>query len=50
VAGLGNGGQRLLVLPELDLTVSVTAGNYDDPDQGRAPQTVLEQVILPAMA
>jgi CubicO group peptidase (beta-lactamase class C family) len=48
-AGLGNGGQRLLVLPGLDLTVAVTAGNYDDPDQWRTPQTVLEQVILPAM-
>lgn len=49
VAGLGNGGQSLYVLPDLDLTVAVTAGNYDKPDASRIPQTVLEQVVLPAM-
>ncbi len=49
LAGMGNGGQRLFVLPDLDLTVAITAGNYDDPDQGRTPLTVLERVILPAL-
>ncbi len=49
VAGMGNGGQRLIALPELDLTVAVTAGNYDDPDQWRTPVTLLERVILPTM-
>jgi CubicO group peptidase (beta-lactamase class C family) len=48
-AGMGNGGQCLFVLPDLDLTVAVTAGNYDDPGQWRTPHTVLERVILPAM-
>jgi hypothetical protein len=47
VAGIGNGGQRLFALPDLDLTVAVTAGHYDDPDQWRTPQTVLGRVILP---
>lgn len=50
VAGMGNGGQRLFVLPDLGLTVAVTAGNYDDPDQWRTPLTVLERVILPVTA
>jgi CubicO group peptidase (beta-lactamase class C family) len=50
VAGMGNGGQRLYVLPDLDLTVAITAGNYDDPDQWQTPITVLARVILPAMA
>ena len=49
VAGMGNGGQRLFVLPDLDLTVAVTAGNYHDPDQWRTPQTVLERVIVPVV-
>ncbi len=48
VAGMGNGGQRLIVVPDLDLSVAITAGNYDDPDQWRTPATLLEQVVLPA--
>ncbi|MBO0867341.1 MAG: serine hydrolase [Micromonosporaceae bacterium] len=52
VAGMGNGGQRLFVVPELDLVVAITAGNYDDPSPNhwQAPTTIFEQVVLPAVA
>lgn len=49
VAAVGNGGQRLYVLPESALTVAVAAGGYDDPEHWRIPATLLEQVILPAL-
>ncbi|MDG4786949.1 serine hydrolase [Micromonospora sp. WMMD1102] len=50
LAAMGNGGQRLYVLPDLDLVVAVTAGGYNDPEQWRTPSTVLERVVLPAMS
>jgi CubicO group peptidase (beta-lactamase class C family) len=49
VAGMGNGGQRLIIVPDLGLVTAITAGNYDDPDQWRTPAALLEQVILPAV-
>jgi CubicO group peptidase (beta-lactamase class C family) len=46
IGGLGNGGQRLMLLPDLDLVVAITAGNYNSPDQGTLPTTLLNDVIL----
>ena len=49
ISAIGNGGQRLYLLPRLGLAVAMTAGNYDAPDQWRAPVTVLRDVLLPAL-
>lgn len=45
----GNGGQRLFVLPELDLVVAMTAGNYDNGNGSAVPKTLFEELILPAV-
>ena len=49
VSAVGLGGQRLFLLPGLDLVVAVTAGNYDSPEQWRPPTVVLRDVVLPAL-
>jgi CubicO group peptidase (beta-lactamase class C family) len=45
-SALGEGGQRLFVLPGLDLVVAVTAGNYGTDDQWIPPTRVLREVVL----
>jgi CubicO group peptidase (beta-lactamase class C family) len=49
IKAVGNGGQRLFLLPRLDLVVAVTAGNYNALNQGDPPMVVLRDLILPAL-
>jgi CubicO group peptidase (beta-lactamase class C family) len=55
VGGLGRGGQRLSVVPDLRLVVAVTAGLYGSshggapsPQENLAGDTVLNSFVLPA--
>jgi CubicO group peptidase (beta-lactamase class C family) len=48
VVGLGWGGQRLFVVPSLDMVVVIHAGLYDNPLHGTLPEAILNRFILPA--
>ena len=48
VAGVGYGGQRLIIIPSLDLVVLVHAGLYSSPRQDWVGEVVLNKFVLPA--
>jgi CubicO group peptidase (beta-lactamase class C family) len=48
-AGYGIGGQRLFVVPALDLVVMISAGLYGRPLQFTLPNSIFTEVVLPAV-
>jgi CubicO group peptidase (beta-lactamase class C family) len=49
IAAVGKGGQRLFVVPELDLVVMTTSGLYASPQQGHAALDILYSFVVPAI-
>lgn len=46
VGGIGNGGQRLWVMPAAGLVAVVMCGNYNSPDQWMTPLRIWREIIL----
>jgi CubicO group peptidase (beta-lactamase class C family) len=52
IGGIGWGGQRLLVLPDLELVVAINCGNYgkSPEEQNRVTVTIFVAVVLPLVS
>ena len=49
-AGIGNGGQRIWVVPSQDLVVVQTMGLYNDPRQGKVATELFRAVVTSVLA
>ena len=46
MAGFGNGGQRLLLMPDADLAAVIFSGKYNAPDSWITPNRVWREIIV----
>jgi CubicO group peptidase (beta-lactamase class C family) len=49
IAAMGQGGQRIFVVPELDLVVMMTSGLYFSGRQGHAEIDILSNFVIPSV-
>jgi len=49
IAAQGLGGQRIFIIPELDLVIATTSGLYGSPRQGNAALDILANFIIPSV-
>jgi len=47
IAAQGLGGQRIFIIPELDLVMVTTSGLYGSPRQGSAALDILANFVIP---
>jgi CubicO group peptidase (beta-lactamase class C family) len=48
-SAIGNGGERMFIVPELDLVVVMNAGLYDSPLQGSLPVEIFNGYVMRAI-
>jgi CubicO group peptidase (beta-lactamase class C family) len=46
---MGNGGQRLILIPDRKLAIAILCGAYNQPDQWKAPAAVMLEHVLPGL-